>query len=147
MLSYFASQSVISSPGDQAALYQGLPTSVAALRDVVQGLMVHIFWANQYGLAQLQVSALTAWRFFCWLRDDYQCAQKPLAYCWLLLAPSEAELTYEPKLAEHAWPPLFTNCADAIAHCYNAMQQLPAASAQERSTSSERPRCMNRRST
>lgn len=51
MLNYFASQSSISTPGDQVALYEGLPTSVAALRDVVQGLMVHVFWASQYGLA------------------------------------------------------------------------------------------------
>ncbi len=46
----FSTQSTITTPADQAGLYTGLPTTVAALRDVVQGLMVHVFWAHQYGL-------------------------------------------------------------------------------------------------
>ncbi len=46
----FSTQSAITAPGQHAALYNGLPTTVAALRDVVQGLMVHVFWAGQYGL-------------------------------------------------------------------------------------------------
>ena len=43
-------QSDITTPGEHAGLFDGLPRSVAALRDVVQGLMVHVFWAGQYGL-------------------------------------------------------------------------------------------------
>ena len=50
MLKDLATQSAITSPGVQVGLYDDLPTGVAALRDVVQGLMVHVFWANQYGL-------------------------------------------------------------------------------------------------
>jgi hypothetical protein len=50
MLKDLATQSAITSPGDQIGLYDNLPTGVAALCDVVQGLMVHVFWAHQYGL-------------------------------------------------------------------------------------------------
>ncbi len=46
----FSTQSAITEPGDHATLFEGLPRDVAALRDVVQGLMVHVFWAGQYGL-------------------------------------------------------------------------------------------------
>ncbi|HRF47980.1 MAG TPA: transglutaminase-like domain-containing protein [Anaerolineales bacterium] len=49
-LSAFATQSATTTPGALAAHYTGLPTGVAALRDVVQGLMVHVFWAQAYGL-------------------------------------------------------------------------------------------------
>ncbi len=38
-------------PGEQAGLFAGLPRDVAALRDVVQGLLLHIFWAERYGEA------------------------------------------------------------------------------------------------
>lgn len=86
---------------------------------------------NTYGLPQLQVSALTAWRFFCWLRDHYRCEQKPLAQCWLLLASSQAELNLEPKMGDHALPPTFGNCEEAIGLWFNAMRQLPDTSAQE----------------
>jgi len=48
--SYLSTQSAITTPGAQAALLEGLPLTVPALRDVVQGLMVHVFWAERYGL-------------------------------------------------------------------------------------------------
>lgn len=50
MLKDLATQSAITSPGVHVGLYDDLPTGVAALCDVVQGLMVHVFWADQYGL-------------------------------------------------------------------------------------------------
>jgi hypothetical protein len=37
-------------PGPYAHLFAGLPTDVAGLCTVVQGLMVHVFWAERYGL-------------------------------------------------------------------------------------------------
>ncbi|MGE5561163.1 MAG: transglutaminase-like domain-containing protein [Chloroflexota bacterium] len=43
-------QSRISDPGRQAGLYAGLPGTVADLVKVVQGLIVHIFWAERYGI-------------------------------------------------------------------------------------------------
>ena len=50
-VSTFATQSATTTPGALAAHYASLPSGVAALRDVVQGLMIHVFWAQAYGLA------------------------------------------------------------------------------------------------
>ena len=50
VLSYYTQPGLMTDPREQAHLFDGLPTSVPALRDVVQGLMVHIFWAERYGL-------------------------------------------------------------------------------------------------
>jgi hypothetical protein len=49
-LSYFAQYGKITDPGTYADLYTDLPDDVPALVQVVQGLMVHIFWAERYGL-------------------------------------------------------------------------------------------------
>jgi hypothetical protein len=40
-------------PGEQAPLLAGLPNTVAELRCVVQGLLLHVFWAERYGVALL----------------------------------------------------------------------------------------------
>jgi hypothetical protein len=37
-------------PKEYAHLFDGLPTDIASLCQVVQGLTVHIFWAERYGL-------------------------------------------------------------------------------------------------
>jgi hypothetical protein len=50
VLDHFASHSPITAPGEQAALLAGLPASVAELRCVVQGLLLHVFWAERYGV-------------------------------------------------------------------------------------------------
>lgn len=47
---FFASQSVISDPGAHGALLDGLPTALPELRRTVQGLLLHVFWAEQYGV-------------------------------------------------------------------------------------------------
>ena len=47
---YYAQQGVISDPGELAYLYEGLPSSLPELVQVVQGSTVHIFWAERYGL-------------------------------------------------------------------------------------------------
>src|SRR5689334_16866867 len=44
-----------------------------------------------YGLGQLAVSALTAFRFFEWLRHRYRNPSAPIAKCWLLLSPTLEE--------------------------------------------------------
>ena len=47
---YFAHFGKITDPGSYAHLYRDLPSDVPSLVQVVQGLMVHIFWGERYGL-------------------------------------------------------------------------------------------------
>jgi hypothetical protein len=49
-LRYYASHSPITDPGDDAALFDDLPTTIPALCEVVQGLMIHRAFADFYGL-------------------------------------------------------------------------------------------------
>src|SRR5687768_18201768 len=49
-LTYFAQYGKITHPGRYASHYAGLPSDPAALVQVVQGLMIHVFWAERYGL-------------------------------------------------------------------------------------------------
>lgn len=86
--------------------------------------------SKTYGLEQLYVSALTAYRFFCWLRDAYDYSTSPVAQCQLLLSPSKAELQYEPKLADNLCHPTFQNCTDAIEHWFSTMDRLPLNNAE-----------------
>jgi hypothetical protein len=51
LLRYYAQPGPMTNPCECAALFEELPKDIAALRQVVQGLMVHIFWAERYGLA------------------------------------------------------------------------------------------------
>jgi hypothetical protein len=46
---YFASHGRISDPGAHKSLYENLPTSVADLVKLVQGITIHVFWAERYG--------------------------------------------------------------------------------------------------
>ncbi len=46
----FAQYGKITNPGPHADLYTDLPSDIPALVQVVQGLMVHVFWAERYGL-------------------------------------------------------------------------------------------------
>lgn len=48
--SYYATQSATTDPGRYAALFDGLPRDVASLVKVAQGVMLHIFWAERYGM-------------------------------------------------------------------------------------------------
>ena len=49
-LTYFAQYGKITHPGPCADLYTDLPSDVPALVQAVQGLLVHIFWLESYGL-------------------------------------------------------------------------------------------------
>lgn len=80
---------------------------------------------QSYGLGQLYVSALTAYHFFCWLRDEYRHPDLPLAKVWLLLAPTTAEMQLMAGLPTTGFrQPTFANCETAIGEWYAAMQEL-----------------------
>jgi len=49
-LAYYAQPGAMTDPREHAALFADLPRDVASLCKIVQGLMVHIFWAERYGL-------------------------------------------------------------------------------------------------
>jgi hypothetical protein len=49
--SYYALPGTMTDPRGYASLFDGLPASVPELVEVVQGLLLHIFWAERYGLA------------------------------------------------------------------------------------------------
>ena len=49
-LAYFSHQGKMTNPGPYADLYTDLPTDLPSLVKVVQGLMVHAFWSDRYGL-------------------------------------------------------------------------------------------------
>jgi Caspase domain len=94
--------------------------------------------ANTYGLGQLCVSSLTAFRFFRWLRDDYCFPAAPLARVWLLLAPCSAEEEFAPTEPEDADfqgvrmgvpEPSFVGCERAVLAWYAEMQALAADAA------------------
>ena len=55
-LSYYTSQGPVTDPGESASLFDKLPTGSAALRDTLQGVMLHIFgpsaWAGRSPQAQ-----------------------------------------------------------------------------------------------
>jgi hypothetical protein len=80
--------------------------------------------APSFGMNQLYVSALTAYRFFLWLDGDYQNQGCPLAKCWLLLSPTEGETPLIPLQPGDALAPTMQNCEDAIGKWYLEMEQL-----------------------
>lgn len=49
-VSYYSTQSPISDPGPWGKLYDPLPCDAKELFDVVQGLFLHVFWAERYGI-------------------------------------------------------------------------------------------------
>jgi hypothetical protein len=49
-LTYFTQHGRISDPGAYISLFENLPASVADLVKLVQGVTVHVFWAERYGL-------------------------------------------------------------------------------------------------
>jgi hypothetical protein len=49
-LEYYAQPGLMTDPKEHARLLQGLPTGISALCQVVQGTLVHVFWAERYGL-------------------------------------------------------------------------------------------------
>jgi hypothetical protein len=49
-MTYYGTPGPMTDPGDLAALLDGLPADVPELVSVVQGLLVHIYWAERQGL-------------------------------------------------------------------------------------------------
>jgi hypothetical protein len=50
ILQYYTDQSIMTNPGEYVYLYQKLPSDVSELCEVVQGVMLHIFWTQGYGV-------------------------------------------------------------------------------------------------
>jgi hypothetical protein len=48
-LEYYAHPGPMTDPRDQADLFGDLPTAIPALCQVVQGVLLHVFWAERYG--------------------------------------------------------------------------------------------------
>jgi hypothetical protein len=49
-LAYYSRPAMMTDPGPYAALLDSLPAGTAALCEVVQGLLLHVFWAERYGV-------------------------------------------------------------------------------------------------
>jgi hypothetical protein len=49
-LTYFAQYGRMTNPAPYADLYTELPSDVSSLVQIVQGLLIHVFWAERYGL-------------------------------------------------------------------------------------------------
>ena len=49
-LSFFAAHSFLTDPGRHAAQLEAAPGDLAGLSRMVQGLLLHIFWAERYGV-------------------------------------------------------------------------------------------------
>jgi len=50
ILAYYAEHGVMTDPGAWAARFDDLPTDIGALVKVLQGVQLHIFWADRYGV-------------------------------------------------------------------------------------------------
>jgi hypothetical protein len=64
-LTYFTQQGPISDPGTHVSLFDNLPTSTPELVKLVQGVTIHVFWAERYGfkapperMAELQLRTM-----------------------------------------------------------------------------------------
>ncbi len=51
LLHFYATPGALTDPGEHAELFVDLPMDLAILCEIVQGLMVHVFWAERYGLS------------------------------------------------------------------------------------------------
>jgi hypothetical protein len=49
-LSFFATPGPLTTPGPHTAPLQQLPSDLASLVRIVQGLIIHVFWADRYGV-------------------------------------------------------------------------------------------------
>ena len=51
VLADYAQPAPMTAPGAHASLFAGLPREVPALVACVQGLVLHVFWAERYGVS------------------------------------------------------------------------------------------------
>lgn len=86
---------------------------------------------TRLALTPLAVSALTAFRFFEWLQDGYTHPAAPLSACWLLLSPTDAEITQEPRIAQVGSVPSYTRCRTALREWFEQMRCLPVGIQQQ----------------
>ncbi|MEN0061342.1 MAG: caspase family protein [Myxococcota bacterium] len=77
-----------------------------------------------FGFQQLNVSALTAWQIFNWLRHEFR-SSAPLAEVWLLLAPSDKERSLHPEMMQHAQEPDFLNLQTATRNWALRVRSIP----------------------
>lgn len=49
-LEYYAHQGLVTEPGEYVGLFDALPSEIPALCQIVQGVLLHIFWAERYGV-------------------------------------------------------------------------------------------------
>jgi hypothetical protein len=50
LLDYYASPGLTTDPKEYVSLFEGLPIAIPELVRLVQGLLIHIFWAERYGV-------------------------------------------------------------------------------------------------
>jgi hypothetical protein len=50
ILEYFTTPGLITSPGPHTTIFDPLPRDIPSLVRIIQGLMIHIFWAEKYGV-------------------------------------------------------------------------------------------------
>ncbi|UCG93268.1 MAG: transglutaminase domain-containing protein [candidate division WOR-3 bacterium] len=50
ILNYYTAHSIMTDPGNYAHLYEDLPADISELCKVVQGVMIHVFWTQGYGV-------------------------------------------------------------------------------------------------
>jgi hypothetical protein len=48
-LRYYSEYGIVTNPGDQAGLYENLPSDISQLCSIIHGLLLHVFWADRYG--------------------------------------------------------------------------------------------------
>jgi|HubBroStandDraft_4_1064222.scaffolds.fasta_scaffold00210_8 hypothetical protein len=107
---------------EKAGWHMGMPGTYGLVIGISD--YTYLRGAETYGLDKLFVSALTAYRFFEWLRDQFAYRETPLVKCWLLLAPTADEIAVEPALASVGAPANFDDCASAIGHWYKALKAV-----------------------
>ncbi len=61
MLTFYAAPGIYTDPGELSPMLAGLPTTLPELVHVVQGALIHIFWAERYGrgLSEVDKTAVT----------------------------------------------------------------------------------------
>jgi hypothetical protein len=71
----------MTSPGRYAALFEGLPTEIGLLCQVIQGLMIHVHWLERYGvqLPRLRLDELQLRSVAAKLARIVELDQRPLA--------------------------------------------------------------------